>query len=194
MMGLDYVSEPRPPTGQLFIPQVIDMSAWRAMTMLLGGKNSWLVHQSSLAVLQAETSRANRRNGRRSENFAYQYLKYLKGSLTCRKMLRHGTSGFISHPKEGVLLIFIAIKNPSPRSRLNPRPLGPVAITLTTTPQRRPKLVVGQIVKNFPAIYETRRFITVFNRARYWSLFRPHESMWDFRFSRRRVCRPLSGV
>jgi hypothetical protein len=38
------------------------------------------------------------------------YLRYLKGSLTCRKILRHGTSGFTSHPKEGVLRIFIAIK------------------------------------------------------------------------------------
>jgi hypothetical protein len=28
-----------------------------------------------------------------------QYLRYLKGSLTCSKMLRHGTSGFTSHPK-----------------------------------------------------------------------------------------------
>jgi hypothetical protein len=55
------------------------------------GDNALLVHQSSLAVLPAETSGAGRRNGRRSENFAYQYLKYLKGSVTCRKILRHGT-------------------------------------------------------------------------------------------------------
>jgi hypothetical protein len=40
-----------------------------------------------------------------------QYLKYLKGSSTCRKILRHGTSGFTFHPKEGVLLIFVALKN-----------------------------------------------------------------------------------
>jgi hypothetical protein len=32
------------------------------------------------------------------------------GSLTCRKILQYGTSGFISHLKEGVLWIFIAIK------------------------------------------------------------------------------------
>jgi hypothetical protein len=91
----------------------------------LAGDNSWLVHQRSLTVLLAETSGALRRNGRRSENFAYQYLKYLKGSLTCRKTLRHGTSGFISHPKEGVLRIFVALT------------LGPVASTLTATPPRR---------------------------------------------------------
>jgi hypothetical protein len=105
--------------------------------IMLAGDNTLLVHQSSLAVLPAETSGASRRNGRRSENFAYQYLKYLKGSLTCRKILRHGTSGFISHPKEGVLRIFIALKNPSPRPCLNTRPMGPVASTLTTTPPRR---------------------------------------------------------
>jgi hypothetical protein len=64
------------------------------------------------------------------------YLRYLKGSSTCRKILRHGTSGFTSHPKEGLLRIFIALKNPSPRPGLNPRPLGAVARKLTTTPPR----------------------------------------------------------
>jgi hypothetical protein len=46
--------------------------------------------------------------------------------------------GFISHPKEGVLRIFIALKNPSPWPGSNPRTLGPMASTLTTTPPRRP--------------------------------------------------------
>jgi hypothetical protein len=111
-----------------------DMWAWRAMVMAMpSGDNSWLVHQSSLAVLLADTSRA--RNGRTSENFAYQYLKHLKGSLTCCKIL-HGTSGFTSHPKENALRIFIALKNLS-LPGLNPRPLGPVASTLTTTSPRR---------------------------------------------------------
>jgi hypothetical protein len=32
------------------------------------------------------------------------------------------------------------------------------------------KLVVTQLVKKFPAFYGTRRFITVFTRARHWSL------------------------
>jgi hypothetical protein len=119
-----------------------DMWAWRAMVMMMmmmmsAGDNSWTVHQSSLAVLLAETSRVSRRNGRRSDNFSCHYMKYLKGSLTWRKILRHGTSVFISHPNEGVLWIFIALKNPSPRTSLNSRPLGPVASTLTTTPPRR---------------------------------------------------------
>jgi hypothetical protein len=99
-----------------------DMWACRAIVMMMmpAGYNSWLVHQSSLAVLPAETSGASRRNGRRSENFAYQYLKYLKSSLTCRKILQRGTSGFTSPPKEVVLRIIIALKNLSPRPGLNP--------------------------------------------------------------------------
>jgi hypothetical protein len=36
-----------------------------------------------------------------------------------------------------VLRIFIALKNLSSRPGLNPRPLGPVTSTLTTTPPRR---------------------------------------------------------
>jgi hypothetical protein len=62
-----------------------------------------------------------------SENFAYQCLKYVNGSVTRCKILRHGASGFTSHPKEGVLRFFNALKNPSPLPGLNPRPFGPVA-------------------------------------------------------------------
>jgi hypothetical protein len=66
-----------------------------------------------------------------------QYLRYLKGSLTYRKIIPHGNSDFIYHPKEDVLWICIALQNSSPRSGLSTRPLGPVASTLTTTPPRR---------------------------------------------------------
>jgi hypothetical protein len=48
--------------------------------------------------------------------------------------LRHGTDGFTSPPKEDVLLITLKIHRP--RLGLNPRTLGPVASTLTTTPPR----------------------------------------------------------
>jgi hypothetical protein len=100
MLGWDYVSEMRPPMGLLVIPPG-DKLAWSAMVTMSAGNNSWLLHQSSLTVLPAETSAARKRNGRRSENFAYQYVKYLKESLTYRKILRHGTSGFTAdfyHP------------------------------------------------------------------------------------------------
>jgi hypothetical protein len=78
------------------------------------GRGKLLTRQ--LELFGSPTSRylgASLRNGLRSENFAYRYPRYVNGSLTCRKNLRHGASGFTSHPKEGVLLIFIAIKNPS---------------------------------------------------------------------------------
>jgi hypothetical protein len=42
-----------------------------------------------------------------------------------------------SHPKEGVLRIYIALKNAWLNLGSNPLTLGPVAVTQTTTPQRR---------------------------------------------------------
>jgi hypothetical protein len=100
------------------------------------GDNSRLVYQSSLAVLPAETSGASRRNGRRNENFAYSVPFIRQRIFYMLQMLRIGTSGCTSHPKEGVLRIFIALKNPSHRPGLNPRPLGPMVSALTTTPPR----------------------------------------------------------
>jgi hypothetical protein len=73
-------------------------------------------------------------------NFAYETpQRVTQGPLPCSKILRYGASGFTSYPKEGVLRISIAIKNGSPRPGFNPRPLGGVANTLTTTPPRRLK-------------------------------------------------------
>jgi hypothetical protein len=98
--------------------------AWTDMvTTMPAGDNSWLVHQSSLAALPAETSGASRSNERRSEIFAYHYLKHLKGFLTRRKILRHGTSGFTSHPKEGVLRILSPLK-PTASVRFESATLG----------------------------------------------------------------------
>jgi hypothetical protein len=112
-----------------------DMWAWKAMVKMSAGYNSWLVHQSSLEI-NHQRQKAKSRNGQRSENFAYEYLRYVNGYLTCRKILRHGASGFTSHPKEGVLRIFIALKNPPSWPGLSPRPFDRVASTLTTTPPR----------------------------------------------------------
>jgi hypothetical protein len=75
-----------------------------------------------------------------------RYPRYINGSFACREILRHRTSSFTSHPKEGMLQIFIALKNALPWPGLNPRPLGPVASALTTTPLR-------QLLNNKKAIY-----------------------------------------
>jgi hypothetical protein len=52
--------------------------------------------------------------GEGNENVVYPSPWDFKRFLTCSKILRRGTSGFTFHPKEVVLLIFIALKNPSP--------------------------------------------------------------------------------
>jgi hypothetical protein len=70
---------------------------------------------------------------------------------SCCKILRHRTSGFTSHPKEGVLRIFIALRNPSPRPGSNVVPLGPATSTLTTTPPRRlPRSVLKKVPHSSP--------------------------------------------
>jgi hypothetical protein len=48
--------------------------------------------------------------GEGNENLLYPSPWDFKRSLTCSKILGHGTSGITSHPKEGVLQIFIALK------------------------------------------------------------------------------------
>jgi hypothetical protein len=55
-------------------------------------------------------SGASVRVGEGNENLVYPSPCDLKRSLTCRKILRHGTFDFTSNPKEGVLRIFIALK------------------------------------------------------------------------------------
>jgi hypothetical protein len=101
------------------------------------GKNP---DSSTRALWQSYLQRhlgASRRNGGSSENFAYQYRRYVNGSLTCLKIVRLGAYGFISHPNGGVLRTFIAVKHQSPRPDMKQQSLGPVASTLTTTPPRR---------------------------------------------------------
>jgi hypothetical protein len=53
-------------------------------------------------------------NRRRKWEFSISVPVALQEIFRCRIILRNGTSGFTSHPKESVLRIFIALKNPSP--------------------------------------------------------------------------------
>jgi hypothetical protein len=71
-------------------------------------------------------------------DFVYEiFLSYSQRYLICLKLLQHGTSSSVSPSKEGVLQIFITLKNPLPRLDLNPQTLGPVASILTITPLKR---------------------------------------------------------
>jgi hypothetical protein len=115
------------------------MWVWKAMVMMIPAGET-LTRPPELSGNPTSRDIWERvvRNGRRSENFAYQYLRYIKGFLTCCKILWHGFSGFTFHPKEVVLRIFIALKIPSPRPCLNPQHLDAVANKLTTTLPSRP--------------------------------------------------------
>jgi hypothetical protein len=91
--------------------------------MILSEANSQLVYQSALAApvvsdgsVSRDISGESGKVGVGDENLICPSPWDLKRSFTCRKILRHGTSGFTSHPKKGVLRIWICIdfKNPSP--------------------------------------------------------------------------------
>jgi hypothetical protein len=104
------------------------------ITMKPARDNSWLVYHSLLAVLPAEKSGSSTGMDEGMRILRIPYLWYVNRSFTCRKILRHGTSGFTSNPKEGMVRIFIALKSASRQPGLTPRPLGPVSSTLTTIP------------------------------------------------------------
>jgi hypothetical protein len=65
-----------------------------------------------------------------------KYLfRTLNVSLTCWKILQHGADGFMSPLKEGLLWIFIVLKNPLPSAGFelaNPGSNGKYANHLTT--------------------------------------------------------------
>jgi hypothetical protein len=60
--------------------------------------------------------------GEMNENLALQSIsiRNLQVIFTGHLILQHGASGFTAPPKEGMLQIFIALKNPSLWLGLNP--------------------------------------------------------------------------
>jgi hypothetical protein len=110
---------------------------WSVVPLHLSSNHFWFSHQSSLAVTSKGTYQRSWRNLVRNvrEICLQVSIFILQRSLTC-KMLRHGTAGFTSPPKEVVLRIFIALKIYLPRPSLNPRTLGPVVSTIITRPSR----------------------------------------------------------
>jgi hypothetical protein len=87
-MGWDYVPELGPPTGLFFIPQVIAcMSMGSHGEMILTGEISWFVHQSSLAILPAESS-SNKATEMITLAFEISFFHTSKWFHKCRKILR----------------------------------------------------------------------------------------------------------
>jgi hypothetical protein len=105
----------------------------RGVIISTGGE-FWFVQQRSQNILQAEAS-----NSKSGGNYEFSlrtiFIHTLKWFSTSRKILRHGADGITSPPKEGVLWTFIALKNASPWTGLNPRTLDPMTSTLTVTPR-----------------------------------------------------------
>jgi hypothetical protein len=120
-----------------------DIRAWRIMVeWCQQRKVPWFVHQSSLANLPPESAgskQEERTKGMMNLALWSIFVHTCKLFFACRKILRHGSSYeyFTSPLKEGVLRIFIALKNPSPLPGVKSRTLGPMAVTLTITPPRR---------------------------------------------------------
>jgi hypothetical protein len=79
----------------------------------LNSNLSRVIYQSSLLWLQQKHLVAKREETglEMAAEFCLSVsLPYLKGFLTCLKILRHGVDAFTSPPKKVVLLIFIALK------------------------------------------------------------------------------------
>jgi hypothetical protein len=125
------ISEVR--TASIIIPE--DNSEHQ--TPNLSTRELWQPPVLSGSPVRRDISEASTRMDKGDGNLVYPSPWDFKISLTCCKILRHRSFGFISHPKEGVLPIFIALKNSSRWLGSNPLPLGPVASTLTTTPPRQ---------------------------------------------------------
>jgi hypothetical protein len=103
--------------------------------MMSTEEHSWLVYQSPLAILPAVIWQQAGGMDERNENLALRStcVHICKWYCIYRKILRHGTSGFTSLPKEGVLRICIALNIYRPRPGSNPWTLGPAGSMLTIT-------------------------------------------------------------
>jgi hypothetical protein len=107
------------------------------LTPNLSTRALWQQPVLSGGSVSRDISGVSRRMGEGNENLVHPSKPDFKRSLTCHKILRHGTFGFTSYLKEGVLWIFITLEHQSLWPGSNKWTLGPVASTLTTTPPRR---------------------------------------------------------
>jgi hypothetical protein len=101
--------------------------------MISREENSWFVHQSSLAILPADTSGS--KQGDRAKEIMNLALRSIFVHISL--VIFYRADGLAFHPKKCVLRIFIALKSLSPWPGLNSRILGRMASALTITPPRR---------------------------------------------------------
>jgi hypothetical protein len=86
-----------------------------------------------MKILPKESSTSKAEELVKEINYAFEVsLLYFKWLFKSRKTLRHGSSGFTSPLKEGVLGFLSALKIHRPRPGLDPRILGPITKNLST--------------------------------------------------------------
>jgi hypothetical protein len=115
--------------------------------MMPAGEYSWLVHESSPVILPAVIwyqTGGMRERIRRSPSKIFLFLS--RDFYNAVTFFGIGPPALLPNRKTGVLRIFITLKNPFPRSGINPRPLCSVANTLTTTPPRRHGLTAHPVL------------------------------------------------
>jgi hypothetical protein len=112
----------RPPTGLLFVPQVIKQHGrprWNDV-----GKGRFLIRPRELSGNSTNSHVVAKRKKLGKGYDEFGLTKYLCSYRTCRKILQHGADGFTSPPKEGVLRNYIALKIHRPLPDVNQRTLG----------------------------------------------------------------------
>jgi hypothetical protein len=151
-MGWDWRLRTAASTGLFFIPRVIAM--W---TMVWWYRLGITPNSSTRVLWQPPVlPGASRRTGERNENLVYPSPWDFKRSYDT------GPTSLLPI-RWKVCCGFFAFKNPSPWLGSNPRPLGPVASTLTTTP---PKATSTGLLFEQLQLY---RHITVFRaQLRKW--------------------------
>jgi hypothetical protein len=100
-MGCDYVSE---------LCQII-YEHGEPWWMMSTEEKFQFIHQSSIWQSYQESHLVGNREdlGEESDGFCLRNISFIFVK-SCRKILLHGAFGFTSSPKEGMLLIFMALK------------------------------------------------------------------------------------
>jgi hypothetical protein len=109
--------------------------------MVLTGENSWSVCQNTLwkSYQQSHLGANQEEFGEGDDQFSPRsiFVHTSKLFLIFYKILLYGANGFTYLLEEGMLQIFIALKNPSPQMGFNPQTWGPMASMLIITALRR---------------------------------------------------------
>jgi hypothetical protein len=103
MMDWDWRLRTAASTGLLFMMWTMIGWYWLRLIPNVSIRALWKPPVLSGGPTIRDISGASGRVGEENENLVYPSPWDFKIYFTCRKILRHGTSGFISHPKEGML-------------------------------------------------------------------------------------------